>query len=343
MKKVILVIFVLLLVAAGVVAFIFLGSATGFKGKKATLYISSHAATKKAVIDSLEKNHIVSNQTAFEFLADRMDYWKSIKPGKYEIDKGTSLLSLVRRLRNGRQTPVDLVITKLRTREDFARVTARKFEFDSAAMMDFLNNSDTLALYHVDSSTSMTVILPDTYTFFWTATPHTIFEKLYTTSSKFWTDERTNKAAALGFTPQQVYTLASIIEEETTNNEEKDTIASVYINRINKGMPLQADPTVKFALKDFGLKRIYQKHLTVASPYNTYQNKGLPPGPICTPSRTTIEAVLQAPATNYLYFVASPSFKQAHEFSETYAEHLQKAKRYQQALNMRQKEAQESK
>jgi len=131
----------------------------------------------------------------------------------------------------------------------------------------------------------------------------------------------------------QAYTLASIVEEETNASAEKGNIASVYLNRISKGMPLQADPTVKFALKDFGLKRIYQKHLEVESPYNTYRNRGLPPGPICTPSRKTIDAVLNSPKTEYVYFVASPKFDGTHDFSITYDEHLQKAREYQSALN----------
>lgn len=333
MKKLGLALLVVVLIAALMGAWFFLGSATGFGGKKETLYIRSDAATKTAVIDSLQANKIISNTAAFNFLADRMDYWQSIKPGKYEIEKGSSLLSIIRKLRNGQQTPVNLVITKLRTKEDFARFTGNRFEFDSTAMISFLNNADSLKEFGVDTTTVTSLILPDTYTYFWNTTPRKVLQKLATQSTAFWTQERKQQAAQQGLEPVQVYTLASIVEEETTNNEEKGTIASVYLNRLRKGMPLQADPTVKFAARNFALKRVAGDVLDTPSPYNTYRNKGLPPGPICTPSTTTINAVLTAPSTDYLYFVASPNLKQEHDFSVSYEEHMQKARRYHTTLD----------
>lgn len=333
MKKLGLALLVVVLIAALMGAWFFLGSATGFGGKKETLYIRSDAATKTAVIDSLQANKIISNTAAFNFLADRMDYWQSIKPGKYEIEKGSSLLSIIRKLRNGQQTPVNLVITKLRTKEDFARFTGNRFEFDSTAMISFLNNADSLKEFGVDTTTVTSLILPDTYTYFWNTTPRKVLQKLAAQSTAFWTHERKQQAAQQGLEPVQVYTLASIVEEETTNNEEKGTIASVYLNRLRKGMPLQADPTVKFAARNFALKRVAGDVLDTPSPYNTYRNKGLPPGPICTPSTTTINAVLTAPSTDYLYFVASPNLKQEHDFSVSYEEHMQKARRYHTTLD----------
>lgn len=333
MKKVILFLVILLLLGAAVIAWVFIGPATAFDNTKKTLYISSAAPIKRAVMDSLTKNEIVKNDQAFEWLANRMNYWSMIKPGKYEIKKGSSLLNIVRMLRNGQQTPVNLVITKLRTKEDLSKLVGRKFETDSAQMQNFLNNNDSLKTYGITSELAMTMILPDTYTYFWNTGPEKIYKKLADETVKFWTPERKQKASAQGLTPVQAFILASVVEEETNASAEKGNIASVYINRINKGMPLQADPTVKFALKDFGLKRIYEKHLMVESPYNTYRNPGLPPGPICTPSKATIDAVLNAPRTNYLYFVASSDFNGTHVFSATYEEHLKKAKEYQNALN----------
>jgi UPF0755 protein len=284
-------------------------------------------------MDSLRTNKIIKHERIFSLLADRFNYWQSIKPGKYEIKKGSSLLSIIRMLRNGQQTPVNLVITKLRTKEDLARLAGSRFEFDSAQMMAFLNNADSLKKYNIDPERSMALVLPDTYTYFWNTTPAKVYKKLAEESERFWTAERKQKAQSQGLDPVQAYTLASIVEEETNASAEKGNIASVYLNRISKGMPLQADPTVKFALKDFGLKRIYQKHLEVESPYNTYRNRGLPPGPICTPSRKTIDAVLNSPKTEYVYFVASPKFDGTHDFSVTYDEHLKKAREYQSALN----------
>lgn len=333
MKKIIGILLALIVIAGAAVAFVFFGPATGFSSSKEALYIRSDAATKEAVLDSLRANKIIKNESAFAFLANRLNYWSTIKPGKYEIEKGASLLGIVRMLRNGRQTPVNLVITKLRTKEDLARLAGSRFEFDSAQMLTFLNNPDSLRKYDIDPERSLALVLPDTYTYFWNTTPDRVYKKLAEESEKFWTAERKQKAEAHGLSPVQAYTLASIVEEETNAGAEKGNIASVYLNRIQKGMPLQADPTVKFALKDFGLKRIYEKHLAVESPYNTYRNTGLPPGPICTPSRKTIDAVLNSPRTDYLYFVASPKFDGTHDFSVTYDEHLQKAKQYQQALN----------
>lgn len=334
MKKVVLIVLLVILVGIGIVAWMVMGPGTNFKDEKETLYIRTNAANKQAILDSLAANNIIKNQTVFNFLADQMKYWTNIKPGKYDIRKGSSVLEIIRKLRNGQQTPVNLVITKLRTKEDLARLAGSKFEFDSAEMIRYINN-DIPGKGIADTNTALTLVLPDTYTFFWNTTPEKVFKKLSDESAKFWTAERKQKAEAKGLTPAQAYTLASIVEEETNAQAEKGNIASVYLNRIKIGMPLQADPTVKFALKDFGLRRIYEKHTKAESPYNTYRNRGLPPGPICTPSKKTIDAVLDAPETNYIYFVASPQFNGTHEFSASYAEHLQKAKAYQQALNQK--------
>lgn len=333
MKKAFFIILILVIAIAGIAAWVFLGPATGFHESKKALYIRSDAANKQAVLDSLKKNNLVSNLSAFEFIAGRMSIWQNIKPGKYEFKKGMSLVSIVRMLKNGNQTPVNLTIIKLRTKEDLARFVGNKFETDSAEMMFFLNSADSLKKYGVDTQTVMSVIIPDTYTYFWNSTPSVLFQKMYDANKRFWTDERKEKATAHGLTPVQAYVLASIVEEESNNHAEQGNIASVYLNRMNKGMPLQADPTIKFALHNFGLKRIYEKYLLVESPYNTYKNKGLPPGPICTPSKKTLEAVLDAPQTDYLYFVANSNFNGTHVFSNSYQEHMQNAHLYQQALN----------
>jgi UPF0755 protein len=343
MKRFILIILAIIVVGAGIAAFIFLGPATGFNGKKEYLYIRTNAATKDAVMDSIRRRKIINRESIFNFVAERLNYWQKIRPGRYEIPQGASVIEIVRMLRNGRQSPVELVITKLRTKEDLARFTGRKFEFDSSDMLAFLNNNDSLAEYGVRAETAMFHVLPDTYTYFWNIGPGAVYKKLYAKSKKFWTKEREAKAASLGLTPVQVHILASIVEEETNKNEEKDTIASVYINRMKSGMPLGADPTIKFALKDFSIRWIHGTMLKVSSPYNTYINKGLPPGPICTPSEKTIDAVLAAPPTNYMYFVANSNFKGGHLFSSSYEEHLVKAKAYQQEDKRRREEREQSK
>ena len=329
MKKILFSIALILVVVVGIAGWIFLGSATGFSAAREYLYVPTGAATKEAVLDSLEKNKLVTNLTAFSFLANRLGYWETIKPGRYEIKKGSSLVDIVRNLHNGKQAPVNLIITKLRTKEDFARLAGNKFEFDAAQMLRFLNSADSLKQFHADTSSAMWPVLPDTYTFLWNTTPSFVYERLYQESKKFWNKERIAKAARLNLSPEQAYTLASIVEEETNNNDEKDTIASVYLNRIKAGMYLGADPTLKYALRDFSIKWIHGAMLDVVSPYNTYKNKGLPPGPICTPSRRTIEEVLNAPATSYLYFVANSAFNGTHLFSTNFQEHLAKARAFQ--------------
>jgi UPF0755 protein len=264
-----------------------------------------------------------------------LNYWKSIKPGKYEIKKGTSLLTLVRTLRNGRQTPVNFTITKVRTKEGLAEMVGRKFESDSAAMLNFLNSEDSLKKFETVPELAFCNIIPDTYTYFWNSTPSSVYKKFFEASEKFWTSERKQKAQSLGLTPAQIYILASIVEEETTNDSEKDTIASVYLNRLTKAPRLlQADPTLKFAVKNFALKRIAGEILSVESPYNTYKYPGLPPGPICTPSQKTIDAVLNPAKTNYHFFVANSKLN-GHLFSVTFDEHVKKANQYREEDKLR--------
>lgn len=292
MKKIIRIVVVVLLLAGGFLAWILLGSGTAFQQKEAFLYIPSNAATKEAVMDSIRVNNLVSNPAAFDQLASRMGYWNRIRPGRYRIEKGASILTIVRMLRNGQQAAVNLVINKLRTKEDLAALVGNKFETDSSSMMTFLNSETELQSFDANPATAMWNIVPDTYTFFWSTSPKEIYEKIVKERREFWTPDRREKASKIGLTPVEVVTLASIVEEETTKHSEKDTIASVYLNRLRVGMPLQADPTLKFAARDFSLKVIRGSILDISSPYNTYRNKGLPPGPICTPSKTTLEKVL---------------------------------------------------
>jgi UPF0755 protein len=295
------------------------------------LYIHT-GATYNAVTTELVNQKIISKTAWFNLVAKTLKY-KTVRPGKYEIKKGMSVFNLIRMLKNGRQSPVDLVIIKFRTKEEFAGRIGKEFETDSLQMISFLNNSDSLQHYNLDTSTWAFAIIPDTYRYFWNSTPTKIFSKLYASSQNFWTEEKKQKLKENNLTPVQAYTLASIIEEETNEKNDKGNIASVYINRLAQGISLQADPTIKFAMKDFGLKRIYEKYLTTPSPYNTYLNKGLPPGPICTPSVETLNEVINAPKTNYIYFVANSDLNGSSVFTSSYDEHLKYAKLYQQALN----------
>lgn len=280
----------------------------------------------------LVEEKFLSGVTWFNLASKALGY-KVVKPGKYRVKGGSAVVSLVRMLKNGNQEPVNFVVTKIRTREALAGRIGRAFECDSAVTARFLGSNDSLATYELDSNTVMAAVLPLSYEIRWNTTPRAIFDKFFDAYKKFWTNTRRQKAAAQGLTQLQVITLASIIDEETNKAADKPKIASTYMNRVAKGMPLQADPTVKFALKDFGIKRVLFGHLAVASPYNTYKNKGLPPGPICTPQQSTIDSVLNAPQTDYLYFVASSNFDGSHIFTSNYQEHTKYAKLYQQALD----------
>ena len=290
-------------------------------------------ATYGQVKDSLLKNKIISHEFWFDKVASFSHYKENIKAGRYRIKGGMSVVGLVRMLRSGRQSPVNLVITKLRTKEDLAKKIGSNFETDSSRVIHFLDNNDSVLQFDVDTNTVMTIVIPNTYTYNWNTPIASIFKKLYDEKNKFWNKERLQKAERLHLSPNEVYTLASIVEEETNRSEDKGKIASVYINRLRKGMKLAADPTIKFAMKDFELRRIYFKYLSYPSPYNTYMHTGLPPGPINTPSIKTIDAVLNAPETDYLFFVARPNSGGLSDFASTFKEHAAYAKAYRDALD----------
>lgn len=262
-----------------------------------------------------------------------------VQPGRYKFNNGTSLYHLLKMLRNGVQTPVKMVIIKERTKELFAGKIGKgkKYDlaFDSTTLMQFLNSNDSLRDFGVDTTTVMAIVMPYTYEMSWSTTPRKLVQQFYTAYKKFWTPERTAAADSIHLTPLQAVTMASIIEEETNRKADKYNIASTYLNRLATGMKLQADPTVRFATRDFTLKRITGALLQIASPYNTYQQTGLPPGPICTPSVESLEAVLHAPKTDYLYFVASSKFDGSTIFTADYNEHMKYARAYQAELTRR--------
>jgi UPF0755 protein len=337
-------IIVLTVLAVAIIAIVgrFFFSNTPFSENSKFLYIHTGRVSKNEVMKSIRDENLLSNPASFDMIATQMDVWQSLRPGRYEIEKGNSLFDVARMLRNGKQSPVNLVITKVRTKENLASLIGKKFETDSAQVIAFLNSNDTLKQFELDTNTVMTAVFPNTYTYLWTTSSSGIFKKLFAEYKKVWNEERRRKADSLGLTPATAYILASIIEEETNNNREKGLIASVYLNRMTRNMNLGADPTVKFALRNFALKRIYEKHLAVESPYNTYRVKGLPPGPICTPSLATLDQVLNAPKTDYLFFVAKKDFSEGHVFTSNYQEHLKYAREYQQALNMQEQQKQKT-
>ncbi len=317
----------------GIAAWLVLASGTAFLEPKKSFVLESGKTDKATVLAILEKKYIIKNSSAFSMLASQLGVWNKIKPGKYEVKNGESLLGIARMLKNAHQAEANLVINKVRTKEELAKLISKSFATDSTEAMAFISENDSLQKFGVDTSMLLTLIIPDTYTFYWNTPLSKIFQKLSDAKNSFWNkDNRKQKAAATGLSENEIYILASIVEEETNYASDKEKIASVYMNRLNKGMALQACPTIKYAMKDFALTRIYEKYLFNPSPYNTYRNKGLPPGPICTPSPKTIDLVLNAPKTDYLFFVAKADFSGYHHFSSNFAEHDRYAKEYQKAL-----------
>jgi UPF0755 protein len=323
----------ILLVAAFAVYRTF-GPNTGKLSKGEYLYIHTGASYQN-VLDSLQAEGYISDMFSFRILAKLAHYPIHLHPGKYKIAEGMSNYSIIRMLRSNRQTPVKLVINKLRTKNDLVNIISQDLEADSASIEKLLTDDTYLDQFGLDTNTAMCAIMPNTYQFYWNTNADRAFRKIEKTYAEFWNSDRKQQAQNKNLTPQQVIIMASILEEESNKDDEKPNIASVYLNRMNKGLPLQADPTIKFAIGDFTIKRITGEYLQVTSPYNTYTNKGLPPGPICTPSIASIEAVLNAPQTGYMYFCARADFSGYHVFASTFEEHMKNAHAYQHALNER--------
>ncbi len=259
----------------------------------------------------------------------------SSRHGAFKVSKGDSPFTVMRLLRSGQPSGIKFTFNNVRTRDEWAEKVGALFMTTKQEMLDALNDSTLCAKYGktVDNITSM--LLPDSYEFYWDITPEQLLDRMYDYYDRFWTAERKAKASALGLTPEQVSTIASIVEEETGKADERGKVARLYLNRVDMGMPLQADPTVKFALGDFSIRRITHEMTRTASPYNTYYNPGIPPGPIRLPEKATLDAVLDAPAHDYVYMCAREDFSGYHNFSSSYAEHMANAHRYQTALNVR--------
>ncbi|TXT31624.1 MAG: hypothetical protein FD136_1459 [Chitinophagaceae bacterium] len=344
--KIGLIVFVVLMIAMGAVAWLFLGDATSFTEKSKQVVIVKDETNKSAVLAAFDKAGILKFNSLLGLAGAPINLWDNMKPGKYEIRKGQSIIQIVRMLKNGRFAQVKLVLNKVRTKEELAKLISKTFPIDSLDALKYISSNDSLTKFNTDANKLFTQLIPNTYLFYYDASLNKIFQKLTTEGSGFWLkNNRMAKCQALGMQPEQVYILASIVEEETNYESDKYKIASVYINRLKKQMPLQACPTIKYAMNDFTITRIYEKYLINPSPYNTYKFKGLPPGPICTPSPKTIDIVLNSPATDYIYFVAKSDFSGYHHFSNNYPEHNKFAIEYQKALDiyMQKKQTEEQK
>ena len=286
------------------------------------------------VVAIIKAQQILNNTESFKWVASKMNF-KNIKPGKYKITKGLSNIELVRLLRSGKQEPIKLTFQNIRLKTDFAGYIGKNFEIDSSAFLNMLDSIDLVRQYGFDEETIFCMFIPNTYELYWNTSKEKFFDRMQKEYVKFWNTERLAQAKAIGLSPVQVSILASIVDQEALLNREMVRIAGVYMNRLNRGIKLEADPTVIFANGDFTVKRVLYKLLQKDSPYNTYKYIGLPPGPICMPSVAAIDAVLHFEKHNYIYFCAKEDFSGLHNFASNVTEHQMNARKFQQALNNR--------
>lgn len=291
------------------------------------------------LVEILHTNHQVIDTASFREVAELMSYKKrNMRAGRYKITPAWSNRSLISHLRAGAQAPVKLVFTHGWLLEDVAAQAARFIEADSSDLIQLFQNEPYIKESGYTPETLMSLFIPNTYEFYWNTNAEAFFERMIKEHDRFWNaNDRRSKAAALGLTPNEVYTLASIVEREISKNAEKKRVAGLYLNRVKIGMKLDADPTAKFATRDFKAKRILYKHTRFESPYNTYLHRGLPPGPISMASITSIDAVLDSEKHDYYYMCVDPENPGYHLFAESLTEHNRNARRYHRYLDRTQK------
>ncbi len=289
--------------------------------------------TAETIIEKIEEASHPHTMIGFKILAKHNNLDKQKRTGRYAIYDGDDMHSLYRRIVSNQQTPIMVTIPATRTVEQLVATASKQLMFDSASLAHFATNHLYYKRIGYTTATLPCLYIPNTYELYWNISPERFMTRMLREHDTFWNESRRAKAKAIGLSIEEVATLASIVDEETNNNAEKPIVAGLYINRLKRGIPLQADPTVKYALGDFARKRILKKDLEVESPYNTYKYKGLPPGPIRIPSIQGIESVLNHTKHNYIYMCAKEDFSGTHNFATTLSQHNANAQRYQQALN----------
>src|SRR5690606_9900366 len=335
-RKIFGIILLLVVIVGAVMAWIgyqaFMGPSVS--DKQEYLYVKT-SDTFDDVLHTVTEQQIVKNPDFFRYVAETMEYPGNIKPGRYKLIEGMSNRRLIGNLRGGYQEAVKFRFENIRLKENFAALLGKNFEADSASFIEILNKEDIAESYGFTVENFFTMFVPNTYEIYWNTAPNKIIARFHDEYNKFWTAERKEKATAINLTTQEVSILASIVKGEALHTDEMPDIAGLYLNRLEKGMLLQADPTVIFENNDFTIRRVLNKHLTVDNPYNTYRYKGLPPGPIMLPSIASIDAVLNHQKHEYIYMCAKDDFSGYHNFAKTQAEHLVNARKFQRALNER--------
>lgn len=301
--------------------------------KKPFALLIPKGSTFESVLDTLEKHKLIRDELSFRFLAKVFNYPARVKPGRYLIYETTGNWELIRKLRNGSQDALKITISNIRLKEDLAGKLGRQLAYDSATIYHLLDSSTIVEPLGFTKETIPCLFIPDTYEVYWTTTFDDFLVKMKKSYDRFWTEKRIQEAKALGLTPTEVGILASIVYGESKESSEQARIAGVYWNRLQVNMPLQADPTIVFAWKDFTIKRVTGRYTAINSPFNTYRLSGLPPGPISIPNPKVMDKVLQLEKHDYLYFCAKEDFSGFHNFAVSYPEHLQNAAKYQKALD----------
>jgi len=283
----------------------------------------------------LYSHGLILNRSTFEWLARQKNYPELVKPGHFLVSPGMSNDELINMLRLGEQVPVKVVFNNIRLKDQLAHKVSRQIEADSADLMHLLNDSAYLAELGLNKETALTLFIPNTYEFYWNTDAVQFMDRMKRENRIFWKGDREEKAAKLGMSRAEVMILASIVEKETNKNDEKATIAGVYLNRLDRNWRLQADPTLVYASGDFGLTRVLNVHKKIDSPYNTYKYEGLPPGPICIPSIASVDAVLNAEDHDYLFFCAKDDLSGYHVFARSITQHNRNARKYRKAIENR--------
>jgi UPF0755 protein len=311
--------------------------------KEAISFVIPRGATFRSVQDTLYKYDIVQDMVSFSFLAKLMNYTEAVKPGLYTISPDMTNIDAVRLLRAGNQVPSKLTFSHARLVEELYEPVTRYIEIDPRGFKTALEDYIATNTDGFNKQTIIAMFIPNTYQVYYTISPENLVIKINSEYHHFWNKDNLLKAAEIGLTPIEVSTLASIVQAEVTMTDESKTIAGLYMNRLKQGIPLQADPTLVFAVGDFTLKRVLNEHKEVDSPYNTYKNKGLPPGPINMPTIHSLMAVLNYASHNYIFMCAKEDFSGYHNFTASLREHNENARRYQRQLSIEQRKARQAK
>ena len=315
---------------------IYMPNVTLTKSKTAYFYIKT-GSNFTDVANGLYEGGYIKNRTSFEWVSQKKsNFTENIKPGKYLLKEGMSNNELVDLLRSGKQEPVKLSFDHIRTVKELAGKVSREIEADSISIYNLLTDRDFVGKYGLDSKTILTLFIPNTYDFYWNTSAEQMVKKMAQEYKSYWTEERKQKAKAMNLSQSEVSILASIVQsEQSVRADERPRVAGLYINRLKIGMRLQSDPTVIYAVGDFEIERVTGKHLAIESPYNTYRNSGLPPGPIVLPSIKSLDAVLNYEKHHYIYMCAKEDFSGYHNFAVNFSEHQVNARKFQQELNRR--------